>query len=358
MDTDNDSDMDIIKSNKLTPFGNDNELMKQMIKNESINDSDINNDDIYKKDDSDWMCAVCAFVNECDDDECLMCHTKKIKSIKISSKLKENIKQQNKQNKLDKKQRWTCPSCTFENKLKYTACKMCGTINMKIAGLKYAGKINKTHKNGKKIKNGNSNDNSNDNSSADIEAKVDNEAPIKPVLIGYNSLDLMVLNNEEMVHIIAAKQGYVYKKGEQIYSGWKRRFIAIYSNKIMEYFTDQKKKEKKGSINLNRVSVKNVVTCVKNQAKQAKYGFQIKTLERIWYFSVETTSIRDSWIATIRNIITGSWQEQYYELQKIKKIQQYNHNKNKKKVKSKQTSNSINLLQQSVTSLNGNNDYV
>lgn len=46
------------------------------------------------------------------------------------------------------------------------------------------------------------------------------------------------------------RPGWVFKKGAQALSGWKKRYLILHSDKQLRYYTDQKLTQNKGTISL------------------------------------------------------------------------------------------------------------
>ena len=68
-----------------------------------------------------------------------------------------------------------------------------------------------------------------------------------------NSLQQSNDKQSEQTEIV--KQGWSMKKGPQSYTGWKRRYLRLTSDKKLEYFTDDDLTQHKGTISIESLSV-------------------------------------------------------------------------------------------------------
>ena len=99
------------------------------------------------------------------------------------------------------------------------------------------------------------------------------------------------------------KEGLVEKRGEGVLAGWKERWIVLYDNKTIEYYTDKSKKQLKGKIHINDDSLSpkyNNVSDAVHENNKEKNGFNIACQSRIWQFRCQTSQERDDWITAIQ----------------------------------------------------------
>jgi len=112
-----------------------------------------------------------------------------------------------------------------------------------------------------------------------------------------------VVKDEDNSKVII-KEGYLSKRGENGVSGWQKRYVRIWSNKIVEYFVDNSLKDKKGVIDLNGIDDNN-----NNHVNEIadihriEFGFKIITTQRTWYFAASNNNEREEWIKVIRDVI-------------------------------------------------------
>eukprot|EP01084_Bolivina_argentea_P253932 426748_1 len=106
------------------------------------------------------------------------------------------------------------------------------------------------------------------------------------------------------------KEGVVYKKGEGFMSGWKERYLILYTDKRLSYFIIDGL-DHKGSIFITNIAPSNISESNKgNKSDGANYGFFIQTLNRKWEFAVKSFKERDDWIKKIRFTIAGKFEPQ------------------------------------------------
>eukprot|EP01083_Nonionella_stella_P046163 123587_1 len=104
--------------------------------------------------------------------------------------------------------------------------------------------------------------------------------------------------------IYAVKEGYIWKKGSKSFHSFRNRYIILWSNKRIEYYTDDTLSELKGSVNLNDLHRRFIQRSDKIPKKrQSMHGFKIITKKRTWYFSVHDAQQRDEWIQNIRDTV-------------------------------------------------------
>ena len=104
------------------------------------------------------------------------------------------------------------------------------------------------------------------------------------------------------------KQGYIEKRGADILSGWKKRYVVLYSNSRIEYYTDASKKQLRGTINIllsNLASkfqknLKNAHEAVHRNLNNVKHGFDIESTNRTWRLRCENDKVKQEWIDVIR----------------------------------------------------------
>ena len=124
----------------------------------------------------------------------------------------------------------------------------------------------------------------------------------------------------------AIKEGWVYKKGGQSFSGFKRRYCILWTNKRLEYYTNDKLSTMKGSVCLDGLPPKAVQRQNEKLPKPSKddenrtviySGFRVDTKKRMWYFAVKTHDIRDEWIQTIRAMLDEVYSSAYQAQNKM-----------------------------------------
>lgn len=69
-------------------------------------------------------------------------------------------------------------------------------------------------------------------------------------------------------------QGFVYKRGEQLFAGWKQRYLVLYSNKKLLYFVDETMKTLKGVIDISPLN-ENAIQQSSNTASNSSSGLEI-----------------------------------------------------------------------------------
>ena len=97
----------------------------------------------------------------------------------------------------------------------------------------------------------------------------------------------------------AIKEGWMYKKGGKSFSSFKRRYMILWTNQRIEYYTNDALTTLKGSVTLLGLEKKAIQRSDKVPKKDQMYGFQISTAKRTWYFAVKTEQDREEWIKTI-----------------------------------------------------------
>ena len=106
------------------------------------------------------------------------------------------------------------------------------------------------------------------------------------------------------------KQGYIEKRGAELLSAWKKRYIVLYkNNSIIEYYTDDSKKQLKGKINIlpyNLAKKYNPKEAVHSNLNNVKYGFDIECKNRTWKFRCKNDKIKQDWIDAIRKCIKAA----------------------------------------------------
>ena len=115
------------------------------------------------------------------------------------------------------------------------------------------------------------------------------------------------------------KQGYIEKRGAAMLSAWKTRYIVLYNNSSIDYYTDDSKQTLQGTIHLlpSNLSNKckndpqNVHEVVHCNLNNVKHGFDIECKNRTWKFPCKNDKIKQDWIVAIRLCIKQ-------ELEKIK----------------------------------------
>ena len=105
------------------------------------------------------------------------------------------------------------------------------------------------------------------------------------------------------------KQGYIEKCGDGVLSGWKKRYIVLYNNcNTIEYYSDDSKKQLKGTINILpsnlsskfKNNLKNAPEAVHSNLDGVKHGFDIECENRRWKLRCENDKIKQEWINAIR----------------------------------------------------------
>ena len=101
------------------------------------------------------------------------------------------------------------------------------------------------------------------------------------------------------------KQGYVEKFGASMLSGWKERFIVLYDDNTIEYYTDNSKTNLNGTINIHpcNLAIKDAYEAVRSHRDERK--FDIKCLNRTWEFRCEYDTTARGWVHEIRRSITN-----------------------------------------------------
>ena len=98
----------------------------------------------------------------------------------------------------------------------------------------------------------------------------------------------------------AIKEGWMHKKGGKSFSAFRRRYMILWTNKRIEYYTSDTLSTMKGCVNLLGLHRRFIQRSDKIPKKGHMYGFQIATDKRVWYFAVKNEKDREEWIATIR----------------------------------------------------------
>ena len=97
----------------------------------------------------------------------------------------------------------------------------------------------------------------------------------------------------------AIKEGWMYKKGAKSFSSFKRRYMILWTNKRIEYYTNDALTTQKGSVDISVVEKRGIQRSDKIPKKKEMYGFQIATEKRTWYFAVKNENEREEWIKTL-----------------------------------------------------------
>lgn len=96
------------------------------------------------------------------------------------------------------------------------------------------------------------------------------------------------------------KEGWIEKKGQTFMAGYKRRWLVLYSDKTLKYYEDNYYEILKGSIDISEASkVQNSM----EHSKNWKFGWEIVTPTRNWYFSSKTDNDRKQWIQNIQTVM-------------------------------------------------------
>eukprot|EP01084_Bolivina_argentea_P007469 14006_1 len=98
----------------------------------------------------------------------------------------------------------------------------------------------------------------------------------------------------------AIKEGWISKRGSKAFHSFRDRYMILWSNKRIEYYTNDTLDELKGTINLKGlhrrfIQRSNKVPKIKNKnktkTKHTMHGFKIITTKRTWYLSVNDSNI-------------------------------------------------------------------
>ena len=96
------------------------------------------------------------------------------------------------------------------------------------------------------------------------------------------------------------KEGWIEKKGQTFMAGYKKRWLVLYSDKTLKYYEDNYYEILKGSIDISEA--KNVQNCMEH-SKNWKFGWEVTTPTRNWYFSSKTDHDRKQWIQNIQTVM-------------------------------------------------------
>ena len=95
------------------------------------------------------------------------------------------------------------------------------------------------------------------------------------------------------------KEGYIETRGDGMLSGWKKRYIVLYKNSgIIEYYTDDSKKQLKGTINILQHNLANRQVHI--DFNNVKHGFDIECKNRTWMFRCQNDKIKQNWTDAIK----------------------------------------------------------
>ena len=94
------------------------------------------------------------------------------------------------------------------------------------------------------------------------------------------------------------KEGWIEKKGQTFMAGYRKRWLVLYSDKTLKYFEDTYYEILKGSIDISEAS--NIRKC-SEASKNWKFGWEIVTPNRSWYFSSKSEYARKQWIQHVQN---------------------------------------------------------
>ena len=107
------------------------------------------------------------------------------------------------------------------------------------------------------------------------------------------------------------KQGYLEKNAKKgTFGSWKKRYVVLYSNQTVEYYSTDKLKEMKGSFNVRLENISNdyktketsLSGCVHTNTKN-KNGFNIECDKRLWEFKATSSNERNEWVTAFKNCI-------------------------------------------------------
>eukprot|EP01084_Bolivina_argentea_P204841 349874_1 len=96
------------------------------------------------------------------------------------------------------------------------------------------------------------------------------------------------------------KEGWIEKKGQTFMAGYKKRWMVLYNDKTLKYYEDNYYEILKGSID---VSEAKQVQNSREHSKNWRFGWEIITPTRNWYFSSRSENDRKQWMATLTSII-------------------------------------------------------
>mmetsp|Transcript_49521 Transcript_49521/g.60794 ORF Transcript_49521/g.60794 Transcript_49521/m.60794 type:complete len:366 (+) Transcript_49521:218-1315(+) len=102
------------------------------------------------------------------------------------------------------------------------------------------------------------------------------------------------------------KKGFVFKKGEGTFAGWKLRYIKLSSNKTIQYYTDNNMSTLKGSIHLSGILSDDIKMSNKTNGNDT-FGFMINDKKRKWLFCVKSENEMKSWIKNIRDVVSDAY---------------------------------------------------
>eukprot|EP01083_Nonionella_stella_P033497 91685_1 len=101
---------------------------------------------------------------------------------------------------------------------------------------------------------------------------------------------------DEMQYLIL-KRGWMTKMGDT-FKTWKWRYFELWSNGLLNYFENELKLKKKGSLNIPD----EVISAQLYVNQQSEYGFMLVTENRTWCFAVNKERLRDDWFLLIQLI--------------------------------------------------------
>ncbi|KAJ3452509.1 rho gtpase-activating protein 68f [Anaeramoeba flamelloides] len=91
------------------------------------------------------------------------------------------------------------------------------------------------------------------------------------------------------------KEGWLWKRGDTIKT-WKKRYVRLYSDRLI-YYENENSKEEKGTISLYNAKPGKTLVQKKRQI------LTIETSERVWHIGCDTTEKRTEWLSAITRII-------------------------------------------------------
>ena len=98
-------------------------------------------------------------------------------------------------------------------------------------------------------------------------------------------------------------ESWVTKKAPGMFKSDKRRWMALYENGEIHYFTNPEMTGHKGMLTITGLSPLDVQNL--GSVDGGKYAFTIKTSLRLWHFSTENEAACKAWKKNIDAIITA-----------------------------------------------------
>ena len=95
------------------------------------------------------------------------------------------------------------------------------------------------------------------------------------------------------------KEGWIEKKGQTFMAGYRKRWLVLYSDQTLKYFEDTYYEILKGSIDISEASKVQKST---EASKNWKFGWEIITPNRSWYFSSKSEYGRKQWIQQLQTV--------------------------------------------------------